>query len=192
MNSLKFTSRLIGIFTISVFILFSCKKDQNPTDGGNGGNLPSCSENSGYFTLNLDGENFELVVDEETQFTNLYGWFEEDQSDFIIYGKDQNADYLQVELGLPGKFLVGSTTYSIDSLDNDFFTFNVGGNSKLYVSNVTFNVSTSNLIVSDGIYKPMKATYSGLAHSYPWINGQAPADTFNISGSICLNGIILP
>ena len=193
MNTIKLITRIAGSIVLVFLVLLSCKKEQNQTppegNGTPGTPLPACSENSGYFTIDVNGEHFELVIDSATQYTNLYNWYGEQESAFIIYGKDQNSSNMQIELGLPGKFNLGSTSYSTDSLDFDFFDIFVD-TFDLYVSNVVFNVTTS-ILDTDGIYKPLKASFTGLAHSYPWINGQAPADTINISGTICLNGYIL-
>ena len=190
MISFKTSTKIAGLIMFSFLILLSCKKDNNPPAIENGSLQAGCDVNSGYFTADFNGQHYELVRDPETQFTNLYGWYEPDQSDFIIYGKDQNANPLQVELGLPGKFKLGTTTYSQDSL-GDFLTMDFD-TLYVYFSSIELNVTVSNLDLNDGMYKPVKATYSGLAHSFPWINGQAPADTFNISGSFCLNGFIMP
>lgn len=190
MISLKTSSKIVGLFLISVVLLLSCKKDNNPPPTVNVPEQPGCALNSGYFTADFNGQHYELVRDQETQFTNLYGWYEPGKSDFIIYGKDQNAKTLQVELGLPGRFKLGTTAYSQDSL-GDFLTMDFD-TLHVYFSYIELNVTVSNLDVNDGMYKPLKGTYSGLAHSFPWINGQAPADTFNISGSFCLNGYIMP
>lgn len=190
MISLKTTSKIGGLFLVSVMVLLSCKKDNNPPAEENVSAQPGCATNTGYFTIDVNGQHYELVRDAETHFTSLYGWFEPDKTDFVIYATDQNANPMQIELGLPGKFTLGTTTYTNDSFE-DFFTMDVD-TLNLYFSYVEFNVTTSNLDVNDGVYKPLKATYTGVAHSYPWINGQAPADTFNISGSFCLNGYIIP
>lgn len=190
MISFKTTSKIGGLLLISTLVLLSCKKNNNPPNFANGSGQSGCAVNTGYFNVDFNGQHYELTRDAETQFTNLYGWFEPDKSDFIIYGKDQNANPLSVELGLPGKFKLGTTAYSQDSL-GDFLTMEVD-TLYLYFSYIKINVTSSNLDLNDGMYKPLQATYSGLAHSFPWINGQAPADTFNISGSFCLNGLIMP
>jgi hypothetical protein len=111
MNTIKLITRLVGAgFIVLVFlVLLSCKKDQPQThsSGGNGTpgvSLPDCSENSGYFTIDVNGEHFELVVDSETQYTNLYNWFGYQESAFIIDGKDQNSSFMHTELALPDKF----------------------------------------------------------------------------------------
>lgn len=191
MKTLKFTARFLGFIFLAFTFLFSCKKEKTPlpSTGGIIFSQPNCSFNTGYFKIQINGESHELLVDSETHYTNLYNWFGYEESHFVIYGKDQNANLLNVGLALPGKFKLGSTTYYADSIDSEFFEMDIDTNN-LYVSKVTFNVTTSELDV-DGIYKPMKATFTGTAHSYPWYNGQAPSDTVNISGSICINGYII-
>jgi len=187
------TARLFGLTTLLFLVLLSCKKEKtpapNPQSGGTSINSPNCSFNTGHFKINIHGQSFELVVDSETHYTNLYNWSGYEESHFVIYGKDQNTNPMYVGFALPGKFKLGSTSYSADSLGSDFFEIDIDTFS-LYVSNVVFNVTISDLDV-DGIYKPLKATYTGKAHSYPWYNGQAPSDTLNISGNICINGFIM-
>lgn len=190
MNVIKHSTRIALSIVIVLSLLLSCKKDKNlDTKSGENGpsvSLPNCTENSGYFTININGEHFELVIDSETHYTNLYNWYNFQESAFVIYGKDQNANAMDIELALPGKFKLGSTPYV---LDYDFFDIDVDTFS-LYVSNVVFDVSTSNL-GADGMYRPLKASFTGVAHSYAWINGQPPTDTFNISGTMCINGYIM-
>jgi hypothetical protein len=190
MNNLKLITRLTTAVIFVSLILFACKKEQPaPSASANPVSpLAECAENSGYFTINLDGEFHELILDSTTQYTNFYNWFEEDESSFMVVGSDQNSKEMYIELALPGKFELGTRTYSADSLW-DFMDIDIGNHS-LFVSNITFNVTTSNLDPNSGLYLPVKATFTGFAHSYPWYN-QAPTDTIQISGTICLNGGII-
>jgi hypothetical protein len=192
MNFLKLITRTtVALFLVSL-LLISCKKEKNPTTpaGNNPISLPDCSENSGYFKMDVDGTEYRLLVNPTTHFTILYDWFGYQESSFVIEGTDQNSKSLNVGLALPGKFKLGTTTYSIDSLDQDFFEIDVD-TFTYYVSKVTFDVATSNLNPTDGMYRPVKASFTGIAHPYPWYNGQAPADTVSISGTFCLNGFIM-
>lgn len=191
MKPTKLITRIAGSIVLVFLVLLSCKKDQNqaPSPVGNGP-LPACSENSGYFTIDINGEHFELAVDSATQYSNLYNWLDNQESIFVINGKDQNSSFMHIEMALPGKFNLGSTTYSTDSLAHDFFNIYID-TFGLYVSNVVFNVTTSNLDTTVGMYKPLKASFTGTAHSYPWYYEQVPADTVNISGAFCLNGVII-
>jgi len=192
MSTIKRITQIVGtVGIVLVFsILLSCNKSQNnipeATENPPVLTLPNCSEFSGYFTIDVDGNHYELVVDSTTQYTNLYNWFGYEESAFIIDGKDQNSSYMHIELGLPGKFKLGNTSYSLDPemFEIEIDTFN------LNVSNVVFNVTTCNLD-SDGIYKPLKASFTGTAHSTSWYNNEVPADTFNISGTLCLNVYII-
>ncbi|HIP33107.1 MAG TPA: hypothetical protein EYG86_10115 [Crocinitomicaceae bacterium] len=85
----------------------------------------------------------------------------------------------------------GITTITSNSSVEFDLSVGVDTNS-LYVSEITFDVSTSILSSIDGIYRPIIGTFTGYAHSYPWYSNQPPADTMVISGSFCLNGLILP
>lgn len=192
MNFLKLITRTTVSVLLLSLIFVSCKKEQNPTTSAanNPISLPDCGENSGYFKMDVDGTEYRLVVNPETHFTILYDWFGYQESHFVIEGIDQNSKTLMVGVALPGKFKLGSNTYSIDSLDQDFFEIDVD-TFHYYVSKVTFNVATSNLSQTDGMYRPVKASFTGIAHPYPWYNGQAPADTVHINGIFCLNGFIM-
>lgn len=187
---------LLPLFLIFTLLLSCNKDDDEDATAGNSGNPTSppasnCATNSGYFTINFGNQFSELVLDSESQYTILYNWFGFEESAFIIDGEDQNSNDMYIELALPGKFKTGVKGYSTDSLNFDFFDFSIDTFS-YYVSNVVFDVATSNLDASDGIYKPVNGSFTGIAHSYPWFNGQAPTDTINISGTFCLNGMILP
>ena len=194
MNLLKLVTRSVGAFAFISFILLSCKKEPGLTPTSANGNTvysADCAENSGYFNINLDGQHHNLVLDSTTQYTNLYNWFGEDESHFVVIGSNQNSNPIYIEMALPGKFKLGTTTYSIDSLDQDFFDLSIDTFS-LYVSKVTFNVSVRDLNLIYGMFRPVKASFTGVAHHYPWYNNQAPADTVIISGDFCLNGFMLP
>lgn len=175
-------------------MIYSCnKKDVNtPLTNGNNGftPVPNCVAFTGHFSITINGEQSDLVVDNETHYTNVYNWFGYEESAFVIDGKDQNTNPILVELALPGKFSLGSKTYSTDSLDLDFFGIDIDTNS-FYVSNVTFNVVESNLDV-DGMYKPMRANFTGIAHSIGTLSNPNPGDTVSINGSICINTYIIP
>jgi hypothetical protein len=185
MNHLKF-----GILFFALLALSSCKKDPEPAVEENPEPTYNCPTNSGYFNIDINGDHYELVVDEETQYTNVYNWFGDEESHFVIDGKNQLGGGLSVELFIPGKFNLGSTTYLADAIDPDFFQIELDS-LNLSVSNVEFNVTTSNLNINDGLYRPMEASFTGVACAYPWTSGATPADTFSISGTICLNGGIM-
>lgn len=171
---------LLGSLTLS------CKKPattQTPT-------APECALNTGSYSITIEGNTFDMVLDTNTNFTILYNWFGNQETNFVLYGADQNGNSMSVELFVPGILHLGSTTYSSVALASDFFDIDIDTFS-LYVSSVVFNVSKSNLNMQEGMYKPVVATFHGTAHSYPWINGQAPADTLAFSGSFCLNGFVM-
>lgn len=151
----------------------------------------SCNSNNGSFNIGINGNNFDMVVDSETQFTILYNWSGTNETEFVIDSKDQNGNPMSIEVDFPGQFSTGTTTHSSSTLDFDFFTIDVD-TFNLYVSSVTFEVSESNLNSQDGTYNPVMSSFSGTAHSYPWTSGQPPINTLNINGSFCLNGMIMP
>lgn len=174
------------IFLIPI-LYFSCKKDNQP----NSNTGTACSPNSGYFNITINDSEFDMVLDSNTQFSILYNYFSPDQNDFIIYCKDQNENQMGIEAGFPGRFHNGPNTFSSDTLDADFFTISVD-TFDVYVSEVTFDVSNCFLGELGIMYEPIVATFQGIAHSFPWQNGQPPIDTVIVSGSFCLNRYILP
>lgn len=178
--------KLIQIFLLSI-LLFSCKKEESTTTS----NQTSCSPNNGSFNLSIEGENYDMIVDNTTNFSILYNWYGNHESNFVIDSKDQNGNPIYSELLLPGSFNNGVTTYTNDTLSVDFFTIDID-TFNLYISEVTFEVLESNLSLQDGIYRPVTANFNGIAHSFPWYAGQPPTDTIAISGSFCLNGVITP
>jgi hypothetical protein len=96
---------------------------------------------------------------------------------------------MSLAFSLPGTFNTGTTTY-LDS-DVNFDSFDIELDTIRYcTSEITFNVSESNLDSQDGVYKPVSATFTGVAHTYPLTNG-LPTDTLIFTGSFCLNGIIM-
>ena len=195
MKSIKLITRIAGSIVLVLLVLLSCKKEQTqtPPPGANGPTgVSACSENSGSFTIDINGEHYELAVDSATQYIIVYNWYDEQVSSFAIEGKDQNSNYMYIEFSIPGKFNLGSTTYSTNSVGYEFFDIIIDTLS-YNVSNVVFDVTTSNLDTSIGIYKPVKASFTGVAHSITWTYGQEPpVDTVNISGAFCLNGAIVP
>ena len=162
----------------------SCKKEN---DDPNAPAPPeSCSTNSGSFEVSLLGNDYQMILDAETQFSILYDWYSPGYTDFIIDAKDQNGSDIDVECSFEGSFAEGQSGYPEVYFHLDIDTLN------LYSSSVNFDVLESDLSGGDGIYRPIKSTFEVTAHSYPFISGQAPADTILVSGSFCLNGIILP
>ncbi|MBD3636380.1 MAG: hypothetical protein HUJ25_03485 [Crocinitomicaceae bacterium] len=150
----------------------------------------NCAYNSGSFEINVAGEDHELQLDSQTNFTIVYNWFGYEESAMVIIGKDQNAESVYIEMAVPGIITEGSTSYNNTDLDFDFFDIDLDTNG-LYVSEVTFDVVESQFDSSQGIYTPIRANFSGTAHSYPWVNGQPPSDTQTFSGSLCLNGLVM-
>jgi len=179
----------ITIFFL-ITLLWACHKDEETTVTPLTTNGPSCNTNSGSFNISIGDTNHIMVLNNQSQFTILYNWYGEESSAFVINSIDQNNEQIYIELRLPGTFNLGTTTYSHTDLDFDFFDIDLDTLS-YYASEVTFNVTESDLDVQDGIYKPVVATFTGTAHSYPWINGQPPIDTLSFSGTFCLNGVIL-
>ncbi|MBK9191375.1 MAG: hypothetical protein IPM77_07590 [Crocinitomicaceae bacterium] len=183
-NKIKDTL-FIKIIYISI-IAVSCNKSDD-----NGNSSDECAPNSGSFNVDVNGNNYDMIVNSETQFTILYNYSGTNETEFIIDSKDQNGNPMNIELAFPGQFNNGTTAYSNDVLDFDFFTIDVD-TFNLYVSSVTFEVSESDFNSQDGTYNPVISSFTGTAHSFPWTNGQPPLNTLSISGSFCLNGIILP
>ena len=171
---------------ILILLLSACNKNEEETE-----TAVSCSTNSGSFDISIGGTTYEMALNSGTQFSILYDWYTVETSDFIINSLSQNNKQIYIELGLPGTFNEGETTYLSSDLGVDFFSISVD-TFDYYVSEVTFNVIESNLNSQDGIYRPVRATFTGTAHSYPWTNGQPPIDNLNFTGSFCLNGIIIP
>ncbi|MBL1280727.1 MAG: hypothetical protein COA33_010660 [Fluviicola sp.] len=192
---MKNTLYILTLCFSLLIIATSCKKEENKTDpstsSSTSGTSNYCYANQGKFEIDINGENFIMTPDSNTNFTILYNWFGLQESNFVISSNDQNNNSMSVETALPGTLNVGSTTYDAASLSPTFFTIYVD-TFVMYVSTVTFDVTSSNLDLTDGIYKPVSATFTGVAHSYPWINGQPPVDTVNISGTFCLNGVVIP
>jgi len=182
---LKVTLICITLVTIS------CKKDDvsnnTPTEQNT---PPACALYSGFFNINIKGTNYEMIVDSSTHFTILYNWYNANTSDFIIYAKDQFNKFMSIEAGLPAVLDVGTISFSSDTLYFDFFEIDVDTISA-YVSEVTFNITESNLNETDGTYSPVAGSFQGFAHSYPWTNGAPPIDTMAFSGSFCLNLYII-
>lgn len=179
----------IFFFLILALLFTSCKKDdeENP-------DLPTstaaCSTNSGTFEIELLGEIHELLIDNQTNYTILYNWFGYEESAFVLDAKDANGLDLKLESALPGVINVGETTYTDVENPFDFMDIAAGGKN-LRVSAVTFDVLESDLDMNDGIYKPVRATFSGIGHQDSvWTNGVPPQDTTYFSGGFCLNGAI--
>jgi hypothetical protein len=168
----------------TILFLVSCNKDDNNPDAP-----ASCSTNTGSFDITLGGNSHQLVTDTETQFTILYNWFDEQNSSFVLAGKDQNGVAISVESALAGELNEGTINYNSDNYGFDFMDLDVGSNF-MYVSDITFDVLESDLSGGDGIYRPLRSTFTGTAHSYPWTNGEPAIDTMAFSGSFCLNGIV--
>ena len=176
-------------FLITALLFTSCKKDdeENP-------DLPSstasCSTNSGTFEIEVLGETYELVIDNETNYTILYNWFGYEESNFVLLAKDENGLDLKLESALPGVINVGETTYTDVENYFDFMGLTAGG-VHLRVSTITMDVLESELSMEDGIYRPLRATFSGIGHQDSvWTNGVPPEDTTYFSGGFCLNGAI--
>ena len=171
-----------------ILLLCACNKDEEEALAET--SAASCSTNSGSFDITIGGATYEMALNSESQFTILYNWYTEETSDFVLNSVSQNNKEIYIELGLPGTFNEGETTYLSSDFGFDFFDIDVD-TFNYYVSEVTFDVIESNLNSQDGTYTPVRATFNGTAHSYPWTNGQPPIDNLSFTGSFCLNGIIL-
>jgi hypothetical protein len=111
-----------------------------------------------------------------------------DEIDEII-GEDQNGKPIYIEGILPGVLTLGSHHFNENNLGSDFFDIDLD-TSAYYASELTVQVIQSNFNTTEGMYKPIRGTFEGIGHSYPWSNGQPPADTIAFSGEFCLNGFI--
>ena len=131
-----------------------------------------------------------MIVDNTTLYSILHNWQDPNQTYFVLGATNQEGSPIGGEIHLPTRFILGSTFYTYDTIGPEFFNLTVDTFS-LYVSEVTFDVTESNLDPQSGIYSPVKATFHGVGHSFPWISGQPPIDTIQFSGSFCLNGYIL-
>lgn len=174
------------LFLIPV-ILFSCQKDNEP----NTNTIDSCFPNSGSFSISIKDSTYDMVIDENTQFTIFYNYYTPNGNDFILDAEHQHGGELYVEAILPSLFSIGTHEYYSSTLPFDLFNISLDTFS-LYVSEATFDVSQSVLGEQGIIYEPIVATFDGIAHSYPLYNGQPPRDTVLVSGSFCLNRYMLP
>jgi hypothetical protein len=175
------------IFTALLMLsVISCKKDKE--DENNQSSQNTCPTNSGYFEINMGGSEHILKIDDETNYTILYGWYEENQNGMVIIGSDKNDKSIYIEGNITGKLTVGS--HSLDFDNYDFLSIDID-TSSYYTSELTFQITQSNLSPHEGIYKPIRGTFTGTAHSYPWSSGEPPADTISYSGKFCLNGWIM-
>lgn len=168
---------LIALF---LFVILGCKKnkeDETPTP-------ESCSYMSGNFDINFNGNNYYLVVDTLTHFTILYNWYDDEETHFVLIGKDQNGKGLGVEMAVPGIMTKGSHTYSeVISLEiND-----VG----YYTTTVNFEIIESEFDSQGGFYKPLKGTFNGTAKKKNTMGAEPSDETFSYSGSFCLNAGIV-
>ena len=178
----------IFFFLITALLFASCKKDADNPD------VPaaseSCSTNSGTFEIELLGDTHELVIDNETNYTILYNWFGYEESAFVLDGKDTDGIDLNFESGIPGVLNEGESTYTDVENGIDFMDIDAGS-VHLRVSTITMNVLESDLDMNEGIYKPIRASFSGIGHQDSiWSNGVPPEDTTYFSGGFCLNGAI--
>lgn len=184
-NVLLFAFLLVGLG------LVSCKKDKDDDTLPNDTTSTSgCSSNSGAFEMSLGGNQHTLQINDQTHFTILYNWYGKLENNFVIIGEDQNSKSIYIEGILPEKLSVGSHHFTANDLDYDFFDI-ILDTSSYYTSELTINVIESNLNLQEGVYKPIRATFVGIAHSYPWFNGQPPNDTIPYSGEFCLNGYMM-
>jgi hypothetical protein len=184
---------LIFAFLFLGLGLTSCKKDKNDDTPSNGtvanNTVASCSTNSGSFEMTMSGNEHILQVNDQTNFTILYGWYGNQENNIVIIGEDQNGKPIYIEGILPGVLTLGSHHFNENDLGSDFFDIDLD-TSAYYASELTVQVIQSNFNATEGIYKPIRGTFEGIGHSYPWSNGQPPADTIAFSGEFCLNGFI--
>ena len=185
---------LLFAFLILGLGFVSCKKDKDNDSTPNGtlssSNPPNCAFNSGAFEISIEGNQHHLQVNNQTHFTILYNWYGEQENHFVIIGENQNSKSFYVEGILPETLSLGSHHYSGNDLYFDFFDIDID-TSAYYTSDLTIHVFESNLNLQEGVYKPIRATFEGIAHSYPWSSGQPPADTISFSGEFCLNGYMM-
>jgi hypothetical protein len=175
----------MGKYSIIILLLcsfVSCNKPDETT--------VSCPSNSGTFKITEGGITHELQITTETQFSILYNWYGNSENNIVIDGVDQNNKLIYIEIILPGELTVGSHTFNSGDLGHDFMDIALD-TSSYYTSEVTYTIEESDLDSGEGVYKPIKGSFSGTAHSYPWINGQQPTDNHVFSGEFCLNGVIM-
>lgn len=183
-----FTFLILGLSFVS------CKKEKDnepqPSGTSSGNTPPNCSLLSGSFEINMGGNQHSLQVNNQTHFTILYNWYEEQENNFVLIGEDQNNKSINIEGVLPETLSVGTHQFNSDGKNIEFFDIYLD-TSSYYSSKLIINVVQSNLNLQEGMYKPIRATFEGVAHSYPWSSGQPPADTINYSGEFCLNAYIM-
>ncbi|MGV6861638.1 MAG: hypothetical protein ACWA41_07685 [Putridiphycobacter sp.] len=177
----------ITLILASIALIVSCNKEEQEEPNNSTTTTESCGINQGEFEINFNGTNHVMVPDASTQFTIVYNWYNANANDFVIMAKDQNGKEIYIEAILPNEFTTGTQTYNSNNVDSFDIDLDTNG---YYVSTVTFNLTECNLD-NQGIYNPIKGSFNGIAHSYPWSNGQPPIDTLSFSGSLCLNGLII-
>ncbi|GEM_PF-4407063 len=178
----------ISLFVICLLIIFqfvSCKKnDETPAT------ISSCSTIPGSFEITLNGNQHHLEITNQTDYFITYNLVGEQKNSVVIFGKDQSDQFMHVEGILPNELSVGSHSFNSSDLNFDFFDISLD-TASYYTTQLTIHISESELSPQNGLYNPIRGTFQGLAHSYPWFNGQPPADTFAYSGEFCLNGYIM-
>jgi len=173
---------LLSIF--AAIALISCNKDEVPEDSPNSSSA-SCSTNSGTFEIEVEGVNHTLQLTNETHYSIVYNWFGNEETSFVIYGENQNGQTLDVEFGIAGVIEEGNFNYGSElffqlSLDTTSFS----------PTQTNLEVLESDLSANEGIYKPIRANFSGTGVEKVWDNGQQISTNKSFSGSFCLNGII--
>lgn len=173
--------------TITILLLglgfLSCKKDKNNEAPA------SCSKKSGSFEITADGNTYTLQLDDETQYTIVYGWYFEGGNEWAINGKDQNDNWLYLECVLPGKLPKGTHDFNVNT--SEFF-FSISLDPKGFSSTeMTFEIVESKFDSQNGVYKPISGTFSGVGIQSTESFSQDPPDTIQFSGKFCLNEVIL-
>ncbi len=67
----KINYRVILILLMGSILLFSCKKKEATSASSQN----SCSPNNGYFSITVEGVDYDMVVDNTTHFSILYNWY---------------------------------------------------------------------------------------------------------------------
>lgn len=165
--------------------LLSCKKEEQDNLSA----VPGCSVNSGSFSITVNGQTHILQNQHIELYAILYNWYEENENHISISGLDQFGNDLSISgivkgLLTQGIHMLYETEDSYEEFDIDI------GASSYYTSSLSFSILESQFDPQTGMYRPIRGTFTGTAHSYPWSSSQPPADTLPFSGNFCLNGVI--
>ena len=78
------------ILTVLIILsIWSCNKDEG-SDSPQPTIVTNCSANSGNFDITIGGQTYTMALNDQSQFTILYNWYDAETSSFIVNTNDQN------------------------------------------------------------------------------------------------------